>query len=79
MGRAEWTRVRPGVRVLGSPVQAVAREIGGPVAGLAATSAAPIIGPKGLVLEGLDDIRPEPAVRFGWCRHHKTIVSLENS
>jgi hypothetical protein len=37
------------------------------------------IGPEGLVLEGLDDISPEAAVRFGWCRHHKTIVSLEIS
>jgi multidrug efflux pump subunit AcrA (membrane-fusion protein) len=36
------------------------------------------IGSEGLVLEGLDDISPETAVRFGWCRHHKTIVSLEN-
>src|SRR5205814_1211136 len=35
------------------------------------------ICPEGLVLEGLDDISTEAAVRFGWCRHHKTIVSLE--
>src|SRR5580693_8021987 len=30
------------------------------------------IGPEGLVLEGLDDISSEPAVRFGWSRHRKT-------
>jgi len=34
------------------------------------------IGPERLVLEGLEDINREAVVRFGWRRHHKTIVSL---
>jgi hypothetical protein len=35
------------------------------------------VGLESLVFEGLEDISPKTAVRFGWRRHHKAIVSLE--
>ena len=62
----------------GLPAQAMARAVEGPAAGLAVMGVEHI-GSEGLVLEGLDDISPEAAVRFGWCRHHKAMVSLEIS
>jgi hypothetical protein len=66
-----------GVRVPGLPAQVVAKAAEELEEDLVAMAGAR--RPEGLVLEGLDDISSEPAVQFGWCRHHKTIVSLEIS
>jgi len=63
-------------RVPGLPAQVVAKAAEELEEGLVAMAGAR--RPEGLILEDLDDISPEAAVRFSWCRHHKTIVSLEN-